>query len=93
MIPPNQGSILFQDSSLNRKPRENCNISGYKAPNEILQDVPNSAWTVLFLVNVSDPKGEKLTRVSPYKFAMLNSFEISHLGKTHISQLMKPILL
>ena len=37
MIPSNQGSILSLDSSLNRTPRENCYISGYEGPNEILK--------------------------------------------------------
>ena len=39
MIPPNQGSSLFQDSSINLTPGENCYISGYKGPNEIYEDV------------------------------------------------------
>ena len=81
MIPPNQGSSLSLDSSLNRTPRENCYISGYEGPNEISQDVPERAQTVLSMVNVSHPEGETVTRGSLYKFAMLNSIEISHLGK------------
>ena len=85
MISPNQGSSPFQDSSLNRTPRENCNISGYKDPNEILQDVPDRARNVLSVVKVSDPEGETVTRGSLYKFSMLNSPKISHLGKTLIS--------
>ena len=85
MIPPNQGSILFQDSSLNRTPRENCYISGYEGPNEISQDVPDRACTVLYVVKVSDPDDETGTRGSPYKFAMLNSPERSHLGRALIS--------
>ena len=55
MIPPNQGSSLSHDSSLNRTPRENCYISGYEGPNEILKDVPNRAWTLLSAVKFSDP--------------------------------------
>ena len=71
MIPPNQGSNLFQESSLNRKPRENCYISGYEGPNAIYQDVPDRAQTVLSVVKVLDPKDETVTHGSPYKFAML----------------------
>ena len=37
------------------------------------------------VVNISEPEGETVTRGSPYKFAMLNSPEISHLGKLCIS--------
>ena len=65
MIPPNEGSIPFQDSSLNRTPRENCYISGYEGPNEILQDVPYREQTLVSLVKVSDPDDETGTRGSP----------------------------
>ena len=85
MIPPIQGSILFQDSSLNMTPRENCNISGYKDPNEILQDFLDRAWILIFVVNNLDPEGETVTHGSPYKFAMLNTPELSHRGNTIIS--------
>ena len=37
------------------------------------------------MVWVSDQEDEIVTRVSPYNFAMLNSTETSHLGKTIIS--------
>ena len=67
-------------------PRENCNISGYKDPNEILQDVPDRARTLLSMVKVLDHDDEIGTCGSPYKFAMLNSPEINHLGKTLISR-------
>ena len=40
MIPPSYGSILFQDSSLNKTPGENCHILGYKGPNKIYKDFP-----------------------------------------------------
>ena len=40
MIPPSQGSSLFKNSSLNRKPRENCYILGYRGPNGIPKDFP-----------------------------------------------------
>ena len=55
MIPPNEGSSLFQDSSLNKTPRENYYISGYKGPNEILKDFLNRARTLLSMVKVSYP--------------------------------------
>ena len=85
MIPKIQVSSLFQDSSLNRTPRENCYISGYEGPNEISQDVPYREQTVLSVVKVLDSDDETGTRGSTYKFDMLNSLEISHLGKTLIS--------
>ena len=85
MIPPKQGSSLFQDSSLNRTPRDNFFISSYKGPNEISQDVPNRAWNLYSLLKISNPKDEPMTCGSRYKIALLNSPEISHLGKTFIS--------
>ena len=85
MIPPNQGSSLFQDSPLNRTPMDNCYIPGYEGPNKILKDVIDSAWTLISVVKRLDPEGEKVTCDSPYKFAMLNSPKISHRGKTIIS--------
>ena len=85
MIPPNQGSSLFKDSSLNRTPRENCYISGYEGPNEIYQDSEDRAWTLFFVVKFLDPDDETVTNGSPYKFSMLNSPEISHLGKIILS--------
>ena len=83
MIPPNQGSILSLDSSLNKTPRDNFYISGYEGLNS--QDVLNREWTVISVVKVSDPEGETVTCGSLYKFAMLHNIEISHLGKTLIS--------
>ena len=85
MIPPNQGSNLSLDSSLNMTPRENCYISGYEGPNEISQNVPDRARIVLSVLKVSDPEGETVTCGSLYKFSMLNSPQIHHLGKTLIS--------
>ena len=85
MIPQNQGSSLFQNSSLNRTPRENYNISRYKDPNAISQDVPDRERTVISVAKGSDPEGETVTCGSPYKLAMLNSPKRSHLGKTIIS--------
>ena len=85
MTPPNQGSSLFQDSSLNMTPRENCYISGSEGPNEIYQDVPDREQTVHFVVRVLDSEAKTVTRDSLYKFAMMNSPEISHLGKNLIN--------
>ena len=66
-------------------PRDNCYISGYEGPNEILQPVPDREWTMLVVVNVLDPNDEIRSRGGPYKFAIQNSPEIGHLGKTLIS--------
>ena len=85
MIPPNQGSILSSDSSLNRTPREYFYISGYEGPNEIYQDFLDREHIVISMIKFSYPKGETVTPGNPYKFGMLNSPEISHLGKTLIS--------
>ena len=85
MIPPNQGSSLSQDSSLNMTSRENCYILGYVGPNEILQDVLDRAQTVISMIKVSDPEGETLTHGRLYKFDMLNSPEKIHHRKTLIS--------
>ena len=65
--------------------RENCYISGYECPNEIFQDVLDRAQILLYVVKVSYPEGETVTRGSQYKFAMLNNLEFSHRGKTIIS--------
>ena len=65
MFPPNQGSSLNQDSSLNRKPRENFYISGYKDPNAISQDVLDRGRTLISVVNVLDLDDETGTRSSP----------------------------
>ena len=85
MIPPNQGSSLFQDSSLNMTPRENCYISRYKGPNWISQDVLDREQIVYSLERGLDLEYTLVTHGSLYKFAMLNSPEISHLGKLRIS--------
>ena len=85
MIPPNKGSNLSQDSSLNMKTWENCYLLGYKGPNKIYEAVPKRAQTLIYMVEVSDPKDEKVKCGSPYNFAMLNSPETGHLGKTLIS--------
>ena len=67
------------------KPRENCNISFYKYPNEISQDVPDRARTVLFVVKFSNFDDETGTRGSPYNFNVLNSPVIGHRGKKIIN--------
>ena len=85
MIPPNQGFNLFQDSSPNRTPGENCYISGHKGPNEIYQDVPEITQNLISVVKFLDPEDATVTRGSPYNFTMLNSPETCHLGKTLIS--------
>ena len=85
MIPTSQGSNLSQDSSLNRTPRENCYISGYEGPNEIYEDVPERAQTLLFVVKVSDPEDETVTHGSLYNFVVRNSPVTGHLGKMIIS--------
>ena len=38
-------------------------------------------WNLFYVVKVLDPEGETVTHGSMYKFAMLKSLEISHLGK------------
>ena len=85
MIPPNQGSSLFEDSFLNNTPRENFYISGYKGPNEISKDILEMVQNLISMVQFSDPEYETVTCGSMYKFDMLNSLETSHLGKTIIS--------
>ena len=58
---------------------------GYEGRNEISQDVPEREWSVLYVVKISDPEDETVTRGSLYNFPMLNSLEIGHLGKMIIS--------
>ena len=84
MIPPNQGSSLFQDSSLNRTPRENFYISIYEDLNEFFKDFLDMGWNLIYVVKVSDPDDETRIGGSPYKFDMRNNPKISHLGKTLI---------
>ena len=85
MIPPNQGSSVSQDSSLNKTPWDNCYISGYEGPNDIFQDVTDREQPIISVIKFSNPEGETVTRGSPYKSAILNSPEFSHHGKTIIS--------
>ena len=82
MIPSIQGCSLFQDSSLNRTPKENCYMSSYKGPNEIYEDFIEREWNLISMVDVSDPEDETVTCGSMYNFAMLNNPETSHLVKT-----------
>ena len=58
---------------------------GYEGPNEILQDFLDREWTLISMVKISDPEEETVTCGSSYMFVILNSPEISHLGKTNIS--------
>ena len=85
MIPWNHGSNLFQDSSLNRTPTENCYISGYKGQISIFQDCADRTRTVIYVVKVSNLDDETGTHGIPHKYVMLNSPEIRHLGKIRIS--------
>ena len=64
---------------------ENCYISGYEGPNEILQNVLDREQTVCSMVKFVYLDDETVTHGSLYKFAMMNSPEISHLGKNLIS--------
>ena len=85
MIPPIQGSNLFQDSSLNRTTRENCYIVGYKGPNEILEAFPKITRNILSVVQVLDLEDETVTRGILFNFGILNSPVTGHLGKMIIS--------
>ena len=85
MIPPMQGSSLFQDSSLNRTPTENCCISGSKGPNPISQAFPDRARNLISVVKFLDPEDTPVIRDSPYNFDPMNSPKTCHLGKKIIS--------
>ena len=85
MIPPTQCSSLFQDSSLNKTPRDNCYIFGYEGPNAILQYVLDREWTLISVVNFLDTYGETMTHGSLYNFAILNNLITGHLGKMIIT--------
>ena len=85
MIPPNQGSILSLDSSLNRTPRENFYISGCEGPNEISQDFRDREQTLISRVKGLDSEYETVTCGSSYNFSILNSPVAGHLGKMIIS--------
>ena len=66
-------------------PWENCYISGYEGPNEIYKDVLDRSRTLIYVVTILDNDDKTGTHGISYTFAMLNSPEISHLGKTLIS--------
>ena len=57
----------------------------YRGQNEIPEDVPKRAQTVLSLVQISDSEYEPVTRGIPYNFAVLNSPVTGHLGKRIIN--------
>ena len=78
--PSKLGSSLFQNSSLNRKYGEICNILGYRGPNGIPKDFLEREWTPLSLVQISDSEDEPMTRGMPYNFVVLNSPVTGHLG-------------
>ena len=54
IIPPSYGSSLFQNSSLNRTPGENCYILGYIGPNGISKAVPESVQTKISMIQILD---------------------------------------
>ena len=85
MIPPSQGSSLFQDSSLNRTPGTNWYILAYKGPNEIYDNVLERERTIISVVRVSDLEYETVARGIPYNFVVLNSPVTGHLGKMIIN--------
>ena len=66
-------------------PVDNCYILGYKSPNEILEDVPEMARTIIYVVQFLDSEDETVTRGIPYNFTVLNSPVTGHLGKRIIS--------
>ena len=58
---------------------------GYRGPNGIPEDVPERARTVIFVVRISEPEDETVTRGRPYNFVVLNSPVTGHLGKRIIN--------
>ena len=85
MFSPSQGSILFQNSSLNRTSREIFNILRYRGPNRISEDVTERKRTIIAMVGRSDSEDEPVTRGIPYNFAVLNSPVTGNLGKRIIN--------
>ena len=88
MIRPNQDSSLFQDSSLNRTPGEKFYISGYKGPNQILQDFSDRVRNLIYVVKFSYPEGEIVTRTSSLwwtvrKYVTLGKSTYVPIGKTN----------
>ena len=58
---------------------------GYRCPSGILEDVPKIAWTLISVVQISEPEDEPVTCGMPYNFTILNSPVIGHLGKMIIN--------
>ena len=53
MILPSKGSVLFQNSSLNKTPGKNCCSVGYRGSNGIPKDVPRKGTAFNFVgVNI-----------------------------------------
>ena len=82
MIPPIQGSSLFQNSSLNRKLGEICYRLVYRGPNGIPKAVIEREQTVLSLFQILDLEYEIVRRGSSYNFVVWNSPVTGHLGKS-----------
>ena len=57
----------------------------YRGPNEIPEDVPERARTLISVFRSSDSEDEPVTRGMPYNFAVLNSHVTGHLGKMIIN--------
>ena len=64
---------------------ENCYISSYEGLNEIYKYVPERAWNLISMVQVSYLEDEIVTCGIPYNFAILNIPVTGHLGKIIIS--------
>ena len=62
----------------------NCYILGYEGPNEISQDFPVRVLNLIYVVKVSNHEGETVMCGISCKFDMLNSPDITNLGKTLI---------
>ena len=58
---------------------------GYRGPNGIPEDVLEIARTILFVVRISEPEDETVTRGMPYNFTVLNIPVTGHLGKMIIN--------
>ena len=85
MFPPSYGSNLFQNSSLNRTPGDNCCRVGYRGPNGIPKDVLERAQNLISVFQISDLEDEPVTRGMMYNFIVLNSPVIGHPGKMIIN--------
>ena len=58
---------------------------GYRGSNGIPEDVPEIARTVIYVVQISEPEDELVTRGMPYNFTVLNSAVTGHLVKRIIN--------